>query len=96
MERKQEKKIGSLLDEFLRKNNLQKGYAEYKIIKAWDNLLGKSIAKATKEIYIRDRKLFVKLHSSVMRNELSMIKDALLQRLNEEVGNEVITDIIIR
>jgi len=96
MERKYEKKIDSLLHEYMRANNLQQGYAEYKITKSWNELLGKSVAMATKSVYIRDRKLFVKLHSSVLRNELSMMKDELLKRLNEVAGIKAIDDIVFR
>jgi hypothetical protein len=96
MERKREKKIGSLLDEFVRANNLQKGLAEYRISKSWNTLLGNRVALATKTLYINNRKLFVTLHSSVLRNELSMIKGDLIKRLNEDAGAEVIDDIIIK
>ncbi len=96
MERRREKRIGSLLDEFVRSNNLQKGLAEYRIEKSWSELLGRNIAMATKSLYIRERKLFVKLHSSVLRNELALIKQDLIRRLNESAGSEVIEDIILR
>lgn len=96
MERKKEKKIGSLLDDFVRANNLQQGLAEYRVTKAWSTLLGKSVAMATKSLYVKDRKLFVKIHSSVMRNELTMIKSDIIRRLNESAGTNVIDDVIIR
>lgn len=96
MERKKEKKIGSLLDDFVRANNLQQGLAEYRITKAWGTLLGKSVAMATKSLYVKDRKLFVKIHSSVMRNELTMIKPDIIRRLNESAGTDVIDDVVIR
>ena len=96
MERKEAKKIGSLLDEFVRANNLEKGLAEYRLMKAWHNLLGKGISRSTRKMYIRDRKLFVTLYSSVARDELSMMKDELLRRLNEASGRHTIDDIIFR
>lgn len=96
MERKNEKHIGSLLNEFLKSNNLKQSYSEYKIIKNWSLILGKTVDKATKSIYIKDRKLFVKLQSSVLKNELSMMKGDIIKRLNEEAGNEAIVDIIFR
>jgi hypothetical protein len=96
MERKREKRIGSLLDEFVRANNLQKGLAEYRIEKSWYALLGRNVAMATRSLYIRDKKLFVKLHSSVLRNELTLIKQDLIRRLNESAGAEVIDDVILK
>jgi hypothetical protein len=96
MERKKEKKIGSLLDDFVRANNLEKGLTEYRVTKAWYTLLGKSVANATRSVYVKDRKLFVKIHSSVMRNELSMIKEDIILRLNESAGAEAIDDVILK
>ncbi|MFC2090494.1 DUF721 domain-containing protein [Bacteroidota bacterium] len=96
MERSSEKKIGSILQVFLRSNNLKQGYLEYKITKAWSEVLGKQIDAATRSLFVKDRKLFVKLHSSVVRNELSMLKQDLIIRLNEHVGEVVIDDIVLR
>ncbi len=96
MERKKEKKLESLLDHYVRANNLQQGLSEYRVTKAWYTLLGKTVANATRSIYVKDRKLFVKLHSSVMRNELSLIKGDIIMRLNEFAGSEVIDDVILR
>ena len=96
MERKSEKKIGSLLDEFIRANHLEQGLAEYRLKKAWNDLLGLSVSKATQSLYVRDGILFVKLYSSVLRNELTMLKGDILVRLNEAAGRDVISDIIIK
>ena len=96
MEKKNEQKISSLLEQFLSTHNLKQGYAEYRVKKYWSELLGKNVDRATRSIYVKDNKLFVKLHSSVMRNELAMMKGEILQKLNEKVGMQVIEDIILR
>jgi predicted nucleic acid-binding Zn ribbon protein len=96
MKRKEIKRIDSLLDQFVRANKLEKGLAEYRLIKSWNELLGIMVAKKTKSLYIRDRKLFVTLHSSVVRNELEMMKDDLIPRLNEAAGMNIIDDVVLR
>ena len=96
MKRKEVKKIGSLLDAFVKENHLETGLAEYRIVKSWRELLGVSVSKKTKSLVIKNRKLIVTLHSSVVRNELMMIKDTLIQRLNDEAGMDVIDDIILK
>jgi predicted nucleic acid-binding Zn ribbon protein len=96
MERKEVKKIDSLLQQFIKANKLEKGLAEYRLMKSWPELLGISVAKKTKSLSIRNRKLFVTLHSSVVRNELEMIKDTLIPRLNEAAGKDVIDDVVLR
>jgi predicted nucleic acid-binding Zn ribbon protein len=96
MERKETKRIDALLQAFLKANHLEEGYAEFRLKRSWKDLLGVSVAKKTKSLHIRDRKLFVTLHSSVVRNELEMMKDTLVRRLNDEAGMDVIDDIVLR
>ncbi len=96
MERKEVRKIDALLKLFVKSNNLEKGLAEHRLMKSWKELLGVTVAKKTKSLHIRNRKLFVTLHSSVVRNELEMIKDTIIPRLNEAAGSNVIDDIVLK
>jgi len=96
MERKEVRKIDSLLHQFVKANRLEKGLAEYRLMKSWKDLLGITVAKKTKSLKIQNRKLFVTLHSSVVRNELSMIKESLIPKLNEAAGMDVIDDVVLR
>jgi predicted nucleic acid-binding Zn ribbon protein len=96
MERKEIKRIDSLLQQFVKANKLEKGLAEYRLIKSWNELLGVTVARRTKSLHIRNRKLYVTLYSSVAKNELEMIKDTLIGRLNEAAGLNVIDDIVLR
>jgi len=68
---------------------------ETRIISAWSEVLG-PLAKPTDELYIKNKVLFARLSSSVICNELSMMRSTLLRRLNEKAGEEVITDIVFR
>jgi len=96
MERKEVRKIDSLLQQFVKSNRLERGLAEYRLMKSWKDLLGITVAKKTKSLRIQNRKLFVTLHSSVVRNELSMIKESLIPKLNEAAGMDVIDDVVLR
>jgi len=96
MERKEVKKIDSLLQQFVKSNRLEKGLAEYRLMKSWKDLLGITVAKKTKSLRIQNRKLYVTLHSSVVRNELSLIKSSLIPKLNEAAGMDVIDDVVLR
>lgn len=96
MERKEVQKLDSLLEQFVKANKLEQGLAEYRLIKSWNELLGITVAKKTKSLHIRKRKLFVSLHSSVVRNELELIKESLIPKLNEAAGMHVIDDVVLR
>ena len=96
MERKEVRKIDSLLEQFVKAHGLEKGLAEYRLMKSWKELLGITVAKKTKSLRIQNRKLYVSLYSSVVRNELSLIKDTLIPKLNEAAGMNVIDDVVLR
>jgi predicted nucleic acid-binding Zn ribbon protein len=96
MERKDFKKIDSLLHQFVKANGLERGLAEYRLMKSWKDLLGITVAKKTKSLRIKNKKLYVTLHSSVVRNELSLMKDTLIPKLNEAAGMDVIDDLVLR
>jgi hypothetical protein len=59
-------------------------------------MVGKAISTRTTKVYIKDKVLFVYLKSSIVRNELMMIREALREKLNSQAGEEVIKDIILK
>ncbi|MBI9058359.1 DUF721 domain-containing protein [Labilibaculum sp. DW002] len=96
MRRSKTEKIDQLIQQVLKENNLDGKLKEYELVTSWEKVIGKTVANATTDIYIRNRKLFVKVRSSVIRNELLMIKDGLIKALNREVQANIIDDIIVR
>jgi len=56
--------------------------------------MGRSVANRTKQLYIRDRKLFIRIESSVLKNELVMIRSQILEKLNERAGSKVLDEIV--
>ena len=96
MRRSKTEKIDQLIEQVLKESNLDGKLKEYRLIQSWEKVIGKTVANATTDIYIRNRKLFVKVRSSVIRNELLMIKDGLRKALNREVQANIIDDIIVR
>ena len=69
---------------------------ETRLIKAWNSLLGEQVASYTTKLYIQRGVLYVHLSSSVLRSELSMCRNMLMDRLNKQVGRQIITNIIFR
>ena len=87
--------IAQVIAEVLDAYNLSGKLQESRIIAAWHEVLG-PLAKPSDELYIKNSVLFVHLSSSVIGNELYMMRSKLVQRLNEKAGKEVITDIVFR
>ncbi len=96
MDRIYTRKIREVLKEFLQENKLDTKLKERELIESWEELVGRTINRATKKIYIRDGKLFVILSSSVVRSELHMLKDEIVRKLNERIGEQIITELVLK
>jgi predicted nucleic acid-binding Zn ribbon protein len=80
----------------MKQNGLDDKLAEVRAMRSWEELLGKTVTRYTKNLYIKDKTLFVSLNSSIVRNEIMMIRDELIKRLNEKAGREVIEKIVVK
>ena len=96
MEKSNTRSLKDVLSDFLQQNNLDKRLKERTLVNSWESVVGKTINRTTKNIYIRDKKLHVHLTSSVARNELHMLKDELVKRLNEKAGEKIISEIVLK
>jgi predicted nucleic acid-binding Zn ribbon protein len=96
MERTNIRKISDILKEFLRENKLDVRLKERQVIESWEELMGKTISRATKNIYIKESILYVVTSSSVVRSELHMLRQEIVRKLNEKMGEEVITELVLR
>jgi len=96
MRRSNTQKIDELIKEVLKESKLDVKLKEYELVNSWEKVIGKTVANATTDIYIRNRRLFVAVRSSVIRNELMIIRDGLVKALNREVQANIIDEIIVR
>lgn len=65
-----------------------------RITNSWEKVVGSIFAKHTTNLYVKNKKLFVYLDSSVLRNELYMERTEIVKKLNAEIGKKVITEIV--
>lgn len=82
--------IGKLLNVY----KLKGKFDETSVVALWPELMGRAISNRTTQIYVSQKKLFVRIESSVIKNEMLMVKTGIIQKINERAGVEVITDII--
>ncbi|MBR3021786.1 MAG: DUF721 domain-containing protein [Bacteroidaceae bacterium] len=93
MKRNKAEQVGDVVRMLLRQQGLEGPLNEYRLIQSWTDVLGKPIERYTRDLYIRGQTLYVRLSSSVLKNELMMQRSMLVQNLNAAVGAQVITDI---
>jgi len=81
--------ISKLLDVY----RLQNGLDETKLINKWDEVVGDLISKHTENLFIKNKKLYVKLDSPALKHELSFAREKLVQSLNKAIDKNVIEEI---
>ncbi len=88
--------LKEVIQQYVEALKMRQKLNEVSLLGSWKKLVGVTISRATRDIYIKDRKLFVILNSSIIRNELHNLKDTLIKKLNEEVNSNVIDDIVLK
>lgn len=88
--------LAEAMQDYIREMNLGDKLREVGIVDSWENTVGKAIASRTSRVYIKDGVLYVHLNSSIARNELMMLREALREKLNERAGAEVIKEIVLK
>lgn len=96
MRRNNTQSLSEVLKEFIKENRLDRKLKEIDIVEGWENLLGKTIAHYTRNIYIRNQVLYVDISSAVVKNELFMMRDEICRRINEQAGSDVIKTIVFK
>ena len=94
--KRDEQNIKDVIGSFLKTSRLSGKLANQKIIDGWEKIMGKMIAKHTKQISIYDKKLYLHLDSAPLKQELFYSREKIVQMLNEEAGEEVIKEIVFR
>lgn len=88
--------LGEALKEFISSHKLQKGLDKVMVREAWASLMGNGVNNYTTGVELRDGTLYVSLSSSVLREELSHGKSKIINLLNEELGREVVSKLVLR
>lgn len=88
--------LGEALQEFIKENKLQKGMDVVDVRLAWKNLMGPGVNNYTSDVQLRNGTLYVSLTSSVLREELSHGASKIIKMINEEIGKDVITKLVLR
>lgn len=67
-----------------------------KLATTWENTMGVTIAKYTSRISVRNNKLFITIDSAPLKQELSFAKEKIKKVMNEELGENFISEVVIR
>ena len=86
--------LKSELDVFMDYIGLDAKMQELKILDVWSDCVGKTIAQYSTPVELRKNKLLVRVENAAWRFELSMKKEEIISRLNNNFRKKQIKEII--
>lgn len=95
MKRNNDVSLSEALNLMLNAYKLKDGFMQAKLEKEWDTLMGPKLASYSKILSLRKKILRIQVTSSVLRQELTMSREQLIQKLNDALGEQIITTIEI-
>lgn len=96
MRRSNDQSLKEAIKHLLNAYKLKGKILETRLLGEWENLVGNTVARYTEDLYIREKKLYIKVSNATIRQELLYSKDELLKQLNAFAGENALEDIIVR
>ena len=89
------KTIHDLLGEFSQQKKMKVPLREARIVSLWRPLMGDLINKYTEKIYVKNEVLFIKVQQAALKNELMYLQEQIIEKINNEVGENAIKKIVL-
>ena len=89
------KKISTIIDDVFSQKHFRISIDNLKVQEAWIKTMGENIQKYTYKVIYKKGILYVKLKSSVLKEELTFEKTKVIKLSNEELGKEYLKDLVI-
>ena len=87
-------KLGTILQGILKKHNILFDSEEQRLLEVWRKAVGPQISAQTRPEKFKRNILFVKVSSSVWMQQLHILKSEIIEKINQHVGNELVTNIL--
>ena len=96
MRKSNQQSIGAVIRKLLKNQKLECRLKELDVLKLSEKLLGENLMKYINDLSVKNGTLIIKIKSAVVRNELSYQKSEIIKKINEQVGNEILKEIILK
>ena len=96
MKRTEAKNIGQIINDLLKKENLDVALDEHRACALWPQIVGDGINRYTIKRYVNNGVMTVHLSSASLANELMLNRDRIIVRINEALGRDIIYEIIFK
>lgn len=90
---KSPKTLAHSLQDLLKNLGITKTIQNYDVITRWPEFVGERVAEISEAVKVERHVLYVRVQTSMWRNELVFMKGKILAKIDREIGSDVIKDI---
>ena len=87
------KKLGIVIDHLIKSEGIEQPILQNKALINWEEIVGKQIAKHSTPEEVKHGVMVVRVETPVWRNELTLRKNEILEKLNKGSHTKIIQDI---
>ena len=84
--------LKNYLDDVPYRKQLKRGM----ILSLWARTVGPNIAEQAEDVHFENGKLVIKVKNPAWRHEIHMKRFSIASKLNEQVGEKIIKEIVVR
>ena len=84
------------IQQFLNQSRIKGDIQAMQIEDAWEQIMGKTVARYTDKLQIFGDKLVITTHVAPLKKELIYQKANIIQRVNEVMGKRIIAEVIVQ
>lgn len=88
--------LAQALEYFIRKSRMRNDLRSIQVGQVWEKVAGRTISAYTDKIQLVDRTLFITTSVAPLKTELLYQKQRIIERVNEEMGEDLVSDVVIR
>ena len=88
--------VGDAIKLLMEKSGWKPKAQELRLRDEWETIVGKTIAKYTRTLYLSGETLTIYTDVAALKQELMMGKEQLIKNINDYFGEKVVTNIMIK
>ncbi|MDX1478078.1 MAG: DUF721 domain-containing protein [Saprospiraceae bacterium] len=93
---KNDHRLSDLLQVFVQDRRFKPHLFEKKIEQGWREMMGPWVFRETRAVRLRGQTLVIEIESAALKQELHYTRDKICVRVNEMLGEEYVTEVIIK
>lgn len=88
--------LGDVLHEMIDRLGYRERIDGVRAVEAWAHIAGPRINGVTERVWMHERTLYVQIRSAPWRHQLHLQRRTWCERLNEELGGDVVQEVAFR